>query len=145
MNFHPSEVAPDFQEDRLQCLAELFVGCRDGALEAFNPSAGETAWSLGCRSYERITYGIERLADAGTHPWLSIVQRRVTGEQFVFRIGTQPLKFYTGSPTRPTRSLRVDYPELRALNLLTARDGSRPERGCGEWRSALTVKAECLR
>lgn len=141
MTFHPTDVALEFHEDRLKVLAELFATCRERALERFDPAAGETAWSLGCRSYERMTYAIEQLAAAGTYPWLSIVQGRMPGEQFVFRVGAQPLKFYTGSPTRPNaRTLRVDHPEIRALNLLPTDDGLPP--GAWVWRVAIGVDAE---
>lgn len=141
MTFHPTDVCADFQEDRLQLLAELFATCRDGALDSYDPGAGETAWSLGCRSYERITFAIEQLALAGAHPWLSLVQGRMPGEQFVFRVGSQPVKFYTGSPTRPNaRTLRVDHPEIRALNLLPTDDGL--PAGAWVWRIAIGVDAE---
>lgn len=142
MSFHPSDVSPDLQEERLRVLAELFVSCRKGAMETYAPAKGETPWDLGCRSYSRITWAIERAADCGEHPWLTILSRRVPGKQFVFRVGSQPLRFYTGSPLKPTaRSLRVDHPELRALDLFRGDDDGLP-RGAWVWRLAIGVDAE---
>lgn len=137
---NPTDLHPEFELERLQFLAELFVRCRDGALEKHEAGRGETAWALGCRCYDRMTYAIEEAAASGTVPWLSIIQGRRPGEQFVFRIGTQPVRFYTGTSARPNpRSLRVDHPELRALELFGSSDGSEP--GWWLWRIAIGVGA----
>ena len=142
MSFHPSDVSAEFEEDRLRFMAELFVACRKGAMDSYAPDAGETPWDLGCRSYSRITWAIERAAKSGDHPWLTILSKREPGKQFIFQVGSQPVRFYTGSPLKPTaRSLRVEHPELRALDLFPGEDDGLPH-GAWVWRIAIGVDAE---
>lgn len=125
MSLRPADLHPDFEQDRLTFLADLISACRAAALELYRPDSGETPWSLGCRCYDRITFAIAQAAAGGRYPWLTIVNKRAPGEPFIFRIGTQPLKFYTGSSSSPsTRSLRVDPPEIRAMTLFGPADGT---------------------
>jgi len=115
---HPSELCQDFQDDRLRFLAELFSATRDAALDLYRPEEGENPWDLGCRCYSRTTFALEQAAGSGEHPWLTILQPRVPGKQFIFKVGQQPVRFYTGSSARPNpRSLRCEHMELHALEL----------------------------
>ena len=140
--FHPSKIFPDLTDERMQFLASLFVDCRRGALQKHDPEAGEDAWCLGCRSYSRICAAISRVARDDQQSWLTVVQDRVPGRQFIFRIGTVPFRFYTGNPSRPTaRTLRIDSSELNELKQiqLPVVDGS--SESSWFWRLAIGVTA----
>src|SRR6266568_4595049 len=138
MALRSEELHPDFEESRLTFLADMFARCRTEAYELHRAGSGETPWSLGCRCYDRITFAIEHAARSGLYPWLGIIQARAPGEPFIFRIGSQPLKFYTGNSAKPTaRSLRIDPPELRAMTLFGSSDGTPSD--IWVWRIAINV------
>ncbi len=141
MSLQSADLHPDFEALRLTFLADMFARCRAEAGELHRPGSGETPWSLGCRCYDRITFAIEQAARSGQYPWLGIIQARAPGEPFLFQIGSQPVKFYTGNSAKPTaRSLRIDPPELRALTLFGTSDGTPSD--IWIWRIAINVDAK---
>lgn len=105
----------DFHEDltfeRLQLVAKLLRDTRRDTLMLHDPTAGDTAWSLGCRVYARSTEMLLRAAQQW--PWISIIQSNL---EFIFQIGTVPLRFFHGDAERPALSrLHAVEAEVRQL------------------------------
>ena len=108
----PWQIHPDLLPERLSTVAGLIASVRSVCVDEHRPEAGDGAWGLGCRVYERT---IRALANAsGGHDWLEVVEW--AGLQFVFAIGAVPFKFYRGEhdDTADPRRLRQSHPELYA-------------------------------
>lgn len=115
MSSHPWESHPSLSAERLQAVAHVIAEVRHNAVDAHEDERGDTSWGLGCRSHERTIYAISRLAGTAGFEWLSILE---PGLHFVFAIGGVPIRFYRGEADHPpTRSLRRNYPEIKAAQL----------------------------
>lgn len=114
----PWEIAAALTEERLRAVAAIFCTVRKEAVEAHEPSKGDTTWGLGCRSYERILRAIEYAATLPEYrPWLSIVERN--GLAFTFAIGGVPVRFYAGDPENPPeRAIARFAAEMEQFDLM---------------------------
>lgn len=73
------------------------------SLALHDPLAGDNNWSLGCRIYARSCNAL--LEASRQWDWLGIVEE---GQQFIFRIGAVPVRFFHGDSESPTnRNLEV--------------------------------------
>jgi hypothetical protein len=105
----------DLTADRLMKVAGLIALGRSNALDRYDPEVGDNAWTLGCRAYAFGRHEIMKAIDDGGVPWLVVVDG---GQQFTFRIGGVPVRFYRGPADDPhQRTLRQSFPELRQLSL----------------------------
>lgn len=110
MDKRPWEIHPDLTEERLAFLARLIRSVRAEAVDAHDPTKGDTSWGLGCRSHERTLYSITNAAAGIASSWLRVIE---PGLHFVFAAGTVPLRFYRGEAEKPpTKSLQRNYAEL---------------------------------
>src|ERR1700737_1446294 len=99
----PWELHPDLQADRLAVLAEIVRRARDEVRESHAADIGETTWSAGARSYERIKHGITA-AQAG-HSWLKVIEK--SGLRLTFTVGSVPLRLFTGRADKPSPRTRL--------------------------------------
>lgn len=94
----PADYHASLTDERLQLLAQVIARVRREALDSHDPLNGETNWSLGCRTYERICYAFGQEAASGDHPWLSVLSENL---YFLIRLDGLPVKFYRGKPDEP--------------------------------------------
>jgi hypothetical protein len=122
--FEPWNYYPSLTRERLHDVAVLMRDIRNQAALLHDPTAGDGAWSFGCRVYERTIVGI-RVASLST-PWLSVLPE-TQNLRLTFAIGPLPIKFYKGDPEDvPSRSLAQSHAELRQLRLAFDSDGIQP-------------------
>lgn len=108
----PWTLYPPLTQSRLSSIARLIADVRHETVLLHQETSGDNNWSLGCRVYARTCYALLSAVDVWPE-WLSVVED--TGLHFVFAIGGVPLRFYKGEPDNaPVRSLRRNYPEIRA-------------------------------
>lgn len=111
----PWEIHQDLTRDRLVMIAGLIALGRNEALERYEPDVGDNPWTLGCRAYAFGKHQILRASGDGRHAWLQIVDG---GQQFTFRVGGIPIRFYRGAADDPhQRTLQQAFPELKQLAL----------------------------
>lgn len=111
----PSDIHPHLQWDRLKTIAQLLVEVRQNTVELFDPSAGDGAWSLGCRVYERSCNGLRALADE--FPWFDVLSKPES-LAFLFNVGDVPCRFYRGDSELPgSRMSRRRADELGQLQM----------------------------
>lgn len=111
----PWEIHQDLMRDRLALIAGLIALGRSEALERYEPDVGDNPWTLGCRAYAFAKHQILKAVDEGKHAWLQIVDG---GQQFTFRVGAIPIRFYRGPADEPhQRTLQQAFPELKQLAL----------------------------
>lgn len=113
MALRPWQVHPDLSLSRLQLLEKLLREIRHQTLSLHDPAGGDNNWSLGCRIYAR---SCSALANATrVWDWLSIVDE---GQQFIFKIGSVPVRFYHGDSESPSaQHLEVAPEEAEQLSL----------------------------
>jgi hypothetical protein len=87
----PWEIQPDFVLSRLQLLEKVLREARHRTLALHDPVEGDNNWCLGCRIYARSCSAL--VGAAGQWDWLSIVDE---GQQFIFKIGNVPVRFFHG-------------------------------------------------
>jgi hypothetical protein len=93
----PWEIHPDLALSRLQLLESLLRDVRHRTLALHDPVDGDNNWSLGCRTYARSCNALINAACQWN--WLSIVEE---GQQFIFKIGAVPVRFYHGDSESPS-------------------------------------------
>jgi hypothetical protein len=114
MTKSPWEFHEDLSRDRLQLVANILRDTRNSTLAEFNPTAGDGAWSLGCRIYERSAYKVTEAARE-LLPWLKIIEPPL---RFIFSIGEVPVRFYRGdADAAPGDHLKVALAEQLQLQL----------------------------
>ena len=106
-------------------VARLLWAARRDAVAQAAWALGDDAWSVGCRAYAFAKNRIARVAEAGTHPWLEVLDNT---HHFVFLVEGVPVRFYRGLAEEPTpRTLRQQ--ELEAQQLSLAFGGSEAAEG----------------
>jgi hypothetical protein len=99
----PWEADARLDEEALSMVGKLLLSVRRDVAEQQEPKKGDGKYGLGCRTYERFTYSIIRLAASGDYPWLSVIQ---SGNEFAFSINGCPMRQYRGdSENPPTKQL----------------------------------------
>lgn len=113
MNEPPWHYHSDLTDVRLRQVAKILLETRHRTLELYDPVNGDGEWSLGCRIYQRSCNQIAKAA--GRFPWLSVIDDTL---QFVFAIGSVPIRFYRGDGESPSpHNLVCSFNELRQLSL----------------------------
>lgn len=109
----PWEHHADLTRERLITIAQLIKKGRNDALDRYDPSIGCTGWTLGCEAF---SFQKHQIAEASLSiDWLEVLNPSM---QFVFNIGSVPVRFYRGEPDDPnTRTLKQSYSELRQFSL----------------------------
>ncbi|WP_158743989.1 hypothetical protein [Acidisphaera sp. L21] len=116
-DFHPS-----LTEERLRLCARLLANARRDALALAAYDMGDDSWSVGCRAYAFGKQRLRRVADAGGHAWLTVLD---DSHHFVFLIDQVPVRFYRGLADDPTvRTLRRQEAEARQLGLALGDDAA---------------------
>lgn len=111
----PTDYHADLEEGRLKKVAALIVQGRNDALDRLDPVVGCNNWTVGCEAYGFGCYRISEAVALQRFPWLDIVDPTA---QFIFTIGSIPVRFYRGAPDEPnSRTLRQSFSELRQLSL----------------------------
>ncbi|MBV8092105.1 MAG: hypothetical protein JOY71_06310 [Acetobacteraceae bacterium] len=121
----PARLPWDFhralQPERLRVCARLIANARRDAVALARSELGDDAWSVGCRAYAFARQRLKRVAEAGTHPWLRVLDE---SHHFVFLIEQVPIRFYRGQADDPTtRTLRRQEEEARQLALALGDSG----------------------
>lgn len=111
----PWSIHSDLTRDRLIEVARLISYGRNDALDRHNPSVGDNTWTLGCSAFQFQRFRISAACAGGKYPWLSLIDPSM---QFVFKIGSVPVRFYAGPAEEPnSRTLSQSFPELHQLSL----------------------------
>lgn len=123
-SFEPWQKFPDLTSERLITIANIIRSVRHDTVCLHDPEHGDGPWSLGCRAYERICFGIEEAAK--DYEWLHILQK-IRNLEFSFAIGSIPFRFYRGTPDEPPDNYQFKtFGELRHLQLCLEIDGLPP-------------------
>jgi hypothetical protein len=118
----PWEFHPALTEERLRVCARLLANARRDALAMASFELGDDAWSVGCRAYAFGRHRLSRVAEAGIHPWLTVLD---DSHHFVFLIEQVPVRFYRGPADEPTaRTLRRQEGEAQQLGLALGEDAA---------------------
>ena len=116
MDFVPWVKYPALTKERLGTVAAILRQVRNDTLSLHDPSAGDSAWSLGCRVYSRACHALREAATS--NEWLKIVREEDKPLRFTFAIGAVPIRFYHGDAgDPPTRYLNISYGELSQRRL----------------------------
>ena len=111
----PWDYHPALQPERLRLCARLLANARRDALALARAELGDDAWSVGCRAYAFGRQRLRRVAEAGAHTWLRVLDGT---QHFVFTIENVPVRFYRGPADDPTaRTLRRQEEEAKQLGL----------------------------
>jgi hypothetical protein len=114
-HFHPA-----LTEERLRFCARLLANARRDAVVLAAYEMGDDNWSVGCRAYAFGKQRLKRIAESGTHSWLTVLD---DSHHFVFLIDQVPVRFYRGSADDPTtRTLRRQEAEAQQLSLALGGD-----------------------
>jgi len=109
----PWNIHPGLTVERLQTVGNVIRSARHSAVTSYEPEKGDDPWSLGCVAYARTRSAISKATEK--YEWLKVVE---AGLHFVFSVGGVPLRFYHGdSESPPDRSLRRNFPEIKAQQL----------------------------
>ena len=115
----PWDYHPALQPERLRLCARLLANARRDALALARAELGDDAWSVGCRAYAFGRQRLRRVAEAGAHTWLRVLDGT---QHFVFLVEDVPVRFYRGSADDPTeRTLRRQGEEAKQLGLALGR------------------------
>lgn len=118
---YPWDHHPDLTADRLIAIGNLIRQARGDALDRHNPDIGDDGWTLGCSAYKFCCFRIIQASGGAAEAWLSITDPSL---QFIFAIGTVPVRFYRGYAEEPTsKTCHVSYPELNQLALAFPNEG----------------------
>ena len=116
----PWDYHPALQSGRLRLCARLLANARRDALALARAELGDDAWSVGCRAYAFGRQRLRRVAEAGVHAWLRVLDGT---QHFVFLIEGVPVRFFRGDAEDPTkRTLRQQEVEAEQLALAFGRD-----------------------
>jgi len=97
----PWERESSLEENRLLALAGLIMLISDECTDLHDEEAGDGAFSLGCRIYQRICTRLLRLSASGEWPWLRV--RSIRNElEIALMVGSCLLRYYRGDPKNPT-------------------------------------------
>lgn len=111
----PWDFHPALQPERLRLCARLLANARRDALALAREELGDDAWSVGCRAFAFGRQRLRRVAEAGTHAWLRVLD---ASHHFVFLIEDVPVRFYRGLADEPTaRTLHRQEGEAQQLGL----------------------------
>jgi hypothetical protein len=120
--FNPWQFYPSLTLENLTFVASTMREARDGAARLHDAEAGDSNWSLGCRSYSRIMAQLRR-ASLNKH-WLTVLPE-THALRFTFTVGSVPLKFYKGNADDvPQKLLHPSFAELRQMDLAFKSDGA---------------------
>jgi hypothetical protein len=118
----PWEFHPALTEERLRLCARLLANARRDAVALAAYEMGDDNWSVGCRAYAFGKQRLRRVAEAGTHSWLRVMD---DSHHFVFLIDQVPVRFYRGLAEDPTaRTLRRQEAETHQLELALGDTGT---------------------
>jgi hypothetical protein len=118
----PWDFHPALTEERLRLCARLLANARRDALALAAYEMGDDSWSVGCRAYAFGKQRLKRVAEAGGHGWLTVLD---DSHHFVFLIDQVPVRFYRGLAEDPTvRTLRRQEAESRQLGLALGDDAA---------------------
>ena len=113
--FEPWNDYPSLTVERLTKIGSIMRDARDTTVALHDASAGDTAWSLGCRVYSRTMFRIKR--ETLNLNWLRVLPESQS-LKFTFTVGMLPIKFYKGEPEDiPSRSLVRSFAELDQLKI----------------------------
>lgn len=87
---NPWEVNPSLTPEKLRQLANFITQVRDDVVDLHDTQLGDTDMSTGFRAYECCRSRIIKEAEAGTWPWLKIVQPT---HRFTFSVDGTPIRF----------------------------------------------------
>lgn len=111
----PWDYHPALRPERLRLCARLLANARRDALALAREELGDDTWSVGCRAYAFGRARLRRVAEAGAHRWLRVLD---SSHHFVFLIEDVPVRFYRGPADEPTaRTLRRQEGEAQQLGL----------------------------
>ncbi len=111
----PWDYHPALRPERLRLCARLLANARRDALALAREELGDDTWSVGCRAYAFGRARLRRVAEAGAHAWLQVLDG---SHHFVFLIEDVPVRFYRGPANDPTaRTLRRQEGEAQQLGL----------------------------
>lgn len=117
----PWEFHPDLLADRLAVIARALLQARNAVLDRREPDNGDDPYATGTRAYSWQCHAIRDLVFSEVYPWLSLINGN---QEFIFRIGAIPVRFYRGSHDRPhSRTLRQTFPELTQAKLNLGDEG----------------------
>lgn len=120
MTKFPWDFQPDLEAGRLQLIAKVLRDTRKGALARHDTVAGDTPWGFGCTVYDRSTQMLMRAGEAMWQDWFRVVKPPL---EFVFAIGSVPVRYYSGDPREPGgKHLKLCEPEMYQLDLLHRND-----------------------
>jgi hypothetical protein len=117
-DMYPWVLHPALTAERLGVVARLLWTARRDAVNHATWALGDDAWSVGCRAYAFAKNRISRVAEAGYHRWLQVLDN---SNHFIFLIDGVPVRFYRGLADEPTeRTLKQQESEARQLSLAFA-------------------------
>jgi hypothetical protein len=111
----PWDLHPALSEERLRLCGRLLANARRDALAMASLEMGDDPWSVGCRAFAFGRQRLRRVAEAGTYPWLRVLDE---SHHFVFLIDQVPVRFYRGPAEEPNaRTRRRHENEAQQLSL----------------------------
>lgn len=103
----PSDMHPALSDDHLQFIAKTIAQTRRDAVDDFEPDLGETNWSLGARTHERICRAFERAVVSGAHSWLRVIRKH---QYCLLLLDGVPVKTCRADPTKPPARATTQLP-----------------------------------
>lgn len=116
----PWDYQPDLKPGYLQLVAKVLRDTRNTCLIEHNTAAGDTPWVFGTKVYGRSCEMLMRASEAMWTDWFRVVKPPL---EFVFAIGSVPVRYYSGDPRDPGgRHTKLCAPEMYQLDLLHRSD-----------------------
>lgn len=111
MDSEPWDFHPDLKRERLIALAARLLLARNEVLDRREPENGDDAYATGTRAFSWQCEAIRQMAAEDEYSWLTLAK---SNQEFVFRIGAVPARFYRGEHDRPnSRTMRQTFHELK--------------------------------
>ena len=113
----PWELHPALEEARLRAVARVVQNvCHDSAVD-YQPSKGDTQWSLGCVRYARLCSRVRAAAEGEHQAWLGVEASHDL--YLLLTIGGTPVRIYRGNTDdpAPARYAQPHLEELHAMQL----------------------------
>lgn len=118
----PWEHHPALTKECLVTIGHLIRKGRNDALDRYDHTVGCDPWTVGCEAFAFQKFQI--IAAADEQEWLEILNPSM---EFVFSIGSVPVRFYRGEPDEPhKRTLRQTFCELKQMPLFAEEELARP-------------------
>ena len=115
MDKEPWDFNPDLRRDRIIAVAARLLSARNEVLDRREIENGDDAYATGTRAFSWQCEAIRKMSAESQHDWLTLAK---STQEFIFRIGSVPARFYRGEHDRPTsRTLRQTFPELMQARL----------------------------